>query len=237
MRTSELRESARMRPPRNPTRAERAFAVLRGTPIAVTRLRDAARAPTVAEARRAAERAGIRGVEGECALRLRREREETARQGRPDRLASRAAGSFAARYVQGKLQAAYDRCGYRVATHGHEVKFRVDGVAACVEASSGTVRPSKAGLPGRYGYQVTRSFHEITVPVGWLRSVYLRAAAVIGGRLVLALGANPDEAGRYAAAWVEQGRGTSIRLEHGYVERDGGGWFVSGKHRVAGGAR
>ena len=215
-------------------RKDRIVAALAGKPLDPTRLRASAAAASIEGARQAAKRAGLPPIDGERALALHRKRESLASV--VDRLAEREVGGKAAGWERGKFAEAYVAAGYRRATHAHTQTLAVHGAAPVASGDTGRIDPSAAGLPRAYakqGYSVTTSSHTITAPAGWLRRVYLRGAALIDGRLVLELAPDPDPSGAYAAAWVEQGRGTAIRLERGHVVQRGGVWAFARKRRAA----
>jgi hypothetical protein len=210
------------------TRRERALAALAGQPIEPKALAQAARALSFDQAEWAARQGGYRATEGRRALKLHRERLRLDRPG-PDSLAQRRPGYMAQRHRQDCLEAAYATAAYRSARHCHTAQLTVFGAAPSVSYQAGHVRPDEVGLGAAYArkaFSVATSAHHIVAPDGWLRTVYSRGAAVVDGRLVLALADEPDPAGVYAVKWVEQGRGTSIRLESGFVERVGDDWTI-----------
>jgi hypothetical protein len=213
----------------------RVGAALAGTPLDPTRLRASAQATSIGKARQAAVRAGLPAINGERALVLHRKRAELACV--EDPLAKRSAGSFARAWERTMLVEAYTVARYRQATHAHEELLSVGAAHTYVHSSSDRLDPRQAGLPNAYArkaYSVAASRHEIAAPVGWLRAVYVRGAAVIDGRLVLELAPEADPGGAYAATWVERGRGTALRTEHGFVERRGDkGWAITRRRRRA----
>lgn len=93
-------------------------------------------------------------------------------------------------------------------------------------ATSTSARGWDNSLPGSYRYPATSSHVEVTVSTTWLRDVYLRGLAEVGGLTTLSaepvLGA-VDLPGVevYAATWVEQSRGVEVRVGHGFIVRRG----------------
>lgn len=115
---------------------------------------------------------------------------------------------------------AYDRCGYRVATRsnwvegsGHITRVDVgDTLPHSVACSADTVWAG--GGKCRSG---TASRHVIHVPSDWRSAVDAVGIAVVDG--LLTLDARPAGDGAYAARWVEQSRGTALRVVDGYLAR------------------
>lgn len=94
-------------------------------------------------------------------------------------------------------------------------------------ATSTSARGWDNSLPGSYRYPATSSHVEVTVSTTWLRDVYLRGLAEVGGLTTLSaepvLGWAVDLPGVevYAATWVEQSRGVEVRVGHGFIVRRG----------------
>lgn len=193
--------------------------VLAGEP---TRAQVWAKVRTQADARKAARTLGVTQAQAIEAFKRRQERAANARRQHRDKLSSRRPGWLSDSWARRSLAAAYDACGFRSATHGHETDFSVGGEPGA-SSSTSQARPSSVGLPNAYshrGYYVTQSHHAITVAADWLLTVKLRGAAVVDGRLVLQLAAEPGARGRYEATWVEQGRGTALNVRKGRLKLD-----------------
>lgn len=77
----------------------------------------------------------------------------------------------------------------------------------------------------RLNYNIYRGAHRgrpcrvqdttITVPVNWYRTVFTRGLAGLDG--LVTLSAKQLAPNIYKATWLEQGRGTSLRLVHGWI--------------------
>lgn len=77
----------------------------------------------------------------------------------------------------------------------------------------------------RLDYNIYRGAHRgracrvqdttITVPVNWYRTVFAQGLAGLDG--LVTLSAEQMAPGVYKATWLEQGRGTSLRLVHGWI--------------------
>ncbi len=107
-------------------------------------------------------------------------------------------------------------CGYRETRHGHTLDVRI-GVYP--HASSGTREqwPSALDLPDSYCRgTVTTSAHTVCVRSDWQRLARIGLAVVDG---LFTLAAERVSAGVYRARWVRQSRGTSLRVESGYLVR------------------
>jgi len=91
-----------------------------------------------------------------------------------------------------------------------------------------TSRSTKAwgkGLPSSYRYPVSSSHVEVTVSMTWIADVFRRGLASVDGLTTLAaeleLHREYPDCEFYRATWVEQGRGVEVRVEHGFIVRQG----------------
>jgi len=134
--------------------------------------------------------------------------------------------------IAAPLRAAYQRCGYRAAAHGHDLVIRVGAYSAPGASSDvGHVRPQSVGLPNCYaGYSVAQSEHVLTVRDDYRECVVARGVDVVDGMLTLDArpAPHPLRPGEslLAATWVRQGRGTALAVERGYLYQSapGAGW-------------
>jgi hypothetical protein len=205
-------------------KTEDVIRVLAGEPtLAQQRARTWARIDTQGQARLHAAFMGLTKAAAVRGLKLRKERAER-RAANGDPLTKRNAAVV--RWVRGALRRSYDAAGFRRATHGHHVVLVLGDVpGATVETAK--VSPSKAGLPRSYDYRVTQSYHALMFARDWLTAVKIRGAALVGGKLVLALATEPDSRGAYDATWVRQGAGTALVVEQGQLIRRKGEWAVA----------
>lgn len=111
------------------------------------------------------------------------------------------------------------RAAYRVAAHGSiSIKLTDDPAAVGVEQ---TVELDWNGYASRK-YPMRRQQTAITVPKDWHLRVRRRGLALAGGMLTLdaaPLEGAPEGVEVFAARWVEQGRGTSVKVVDGYIAR------------------
>jgi hypothetical protein len=130
--------------------------------------------------------------------------------------------------------AAYDEGTYRTAAHSHRVTVRCALRGATrAESLSGKASPRDVGLPNAYarkGFSVATSEHVLTIRPSWLRDVFAPGLSVVDG--MLTIDAKPALVPRdlylagcsiWTAAWVRQGRGTSLVEERGIIIRGAAG--------------
>jgi hypothetical protein len=195
-------------------------------------------APTRAEAKRLAVRACITQAEAGRIYDLHFARKcERAALGHCNGIANRVPGGFASNWESRQIADAYDRAGYRTATHSHALSIKI-GVPSGASSDSGTARPSSVGLPNAYtGFHVATSAHTLRVAPHWLRNVKGRGLGTVDGLLTLECAAEPDQSVShyaYPAVWVRQGRGTSLVTERGWlVQRADGYWTHANTVRAA----
>lgn len=109
---------------------------------------------------------------------------------------------------------------YNLATHGDVIPMSTkDGETGC-----GISQQVKFGkYSNSCKYKKREVYTIITVPRDWISRVYFRGLSYVDG--LMTIWAQPvDAAGceAFAATWVEQGRGSSVKTVQGYIARANG---------------
>jgi hypothetical protein len=124
-----------------------------------------------------------------------------------------------ARRIEQNIKSMF-RAAYRVAAHGSiSIKLTDDPAAVGVEQ---TEEIDWNGYARSCQYPMRRQQTAITVPKDWHLRVRRRGLALAGGMLTLdaaPLEGAPEGVEVFAAKWVEQGRGTSVKVVDGYIAR------------------
>lgn len=114
----------------------------------------------------------------------------------------------------------FSNLGYKVGTHSQiQFKTTTAGETGCAVTQSVSY--------GRYSnscrYKKREVSTTITIPIDWVRRVYFRSLDRVD--CLMTLWAQPVDAvgcEAFAATWVEQGRGSTIKVVQGYIARANG---------------
>jgi len=117
-------------------------------------------------------------------------------------------------------QKTFGNLGYNVGTHS-QIQFET--TAAGETGCSVTQGVSYGRYSGRCKYRKREVSTTITIPLDWVSRVYFRNLDRVD--CLMTLWAQPvDAAGceAFAATWLEQGRGSSVKTVQGYIARANG---------------
>ncbi len=114
----------------------------------------------------------------------------------------------------------FGNLGYNVGTHS-QTKFQTTtaGETGC----SVTQGVSYGRYSGRCQYKKREVSTTITIPIDWVRRVYFKGLDRVD--CLMTIWAQPVDAvgcEAFAATWLEQGRGSSIKVVQGYIARANG---------------